>query len=200
MSSKIVFIIPGFRHKISHKGYGLLKKTLQKEGFRVIPIAVPWKGSTIAGNTSFFLEKFSKKLEKLGVASKDVYCLGFSYGALIAFLVATKIPVKGLFLCSLSPFFKEDLPKHYTVLSKLQEKRFDEFAKLRHSLLVKKIRAKSVCMLYGEKESTALINRSKKTFRAISVKTKYLFSIKKTDHAISDKKYINAIQFATTFL
>ncbi|HSD98585.1 MAG TPA: hypothetical protein VLB73_02710 [Patescibacteria group bacterium] len=201
MRQKIVFLIPGFRHKIGQKGYSLLRKTLVSEGFRVVPIAVPWKGSTITDNTTFFLKKYNEKLAKLSLLSKDVYLLGFSYGALVAFLAATKIPVRGLVLCSLSPFFKEDLPKTLPKNSSaLQIIRHKTFASLYSNKLAKKIKAKSVCMLYGEKESTVLINRSKKTFRAIASKKKYLFSIQKTDHAISDKKYINAIQFATTFL
>lgn len=201
MSTKIVFIIPGFGHKISHKGYGVLKKRLQKDGFFVVPIAIPWSGSTITENTEFFLKKYIEKLSKLHVTSKDVYLLGFSYGALIAFLVATKISVKGLLLCSLSPFFKEDLPRSLPKKSSsLQIIRYNTFATLRSKQLAQKVKAKSVCMLYGEKESSTLINRSKKTFRIIASKKKYLFAISKTQHNISDKKYINAIQFATTFL
>lgn len=201
MSTKVVFLIPGFRHKVSHSGYNLLKKRLQKYGFRVVPVAIPWSGSTIADNTEFFMKKYMEKLEKLNVSSKDVYLLGFSYGALIAFLAATKISVKGLLLCSLSPFFKEDLPKKLPKNSStLQTIRYKTFAALQNKKLAPKVKAKSVCMLYGEKESTALINRSKKTFRVIASKKKYLFAISKTQHNISDKKYINAIQFATTFL
>lgn len=105
MNTKIVFLIPGFRQKISQKGYMNLRKRLQKDGFLVVPIAISWGGSTIADNTEFFLKKYAEKLAKLSISSKDVYLLGFSYGALIAFLAATKISVKGLILCSLSPFF-----------------------------------------------------------------------------------------------
>lgn len=199
--AKVVFIIPGFRHKIGQKAYRLLKQRLKNEGFIVAPIAVPWKGSTIADNTEFFLKKYNEKLAKLKISSKNVYFLGFSYGALIAFLAATKISVKGLVLCSLSPFFKEDLPKTLPKnISGLEEKRFAEFAKLRVKTLTKKIKAKSVCVLYGENESKRVIKRSKSTFSSLLSKKKYLFSVQKTDHTISDKKYINAIQFATTFL
>lgn len=199
--AKIVFIIPGFRHKIGQKAYLLLKRKLKTDGFVVAPIAMPWRGSTITDNTTFFLKKCNEKLAKLKISSKDVYLLGFSYGALVAFLAATKIPVSGLILCSLSPFFKEDLPKTLPKnVSLLEEKRFVEFAKLKVRILAKKIKAKSVCMLYGEKESVRVIKRSKLTFGSLLSKNKYLFSVQKTDHSISDKKYINAIQFATTFL
>ena len=201
MNQKIVFLIPGFRHKITQKGYRLLKKQLVKDGFCVVPIAIPWSGSTIVDNMECFLEQYKKKLKNLGVESKEVYVLGFSYGALIAFLAATKISVQGLILCSLSPFFKEDLPRKLPKNSSaLQAIRYEIFATLHSKKLAKKIKAKSICMLYGEKESAALIKRSKKTFQQVASKKKYLFAIQKTQHNISDKKYINAIQFATTFL
>jgi len=186
---------------MSQKGYTLLRSTLKRDGFTVVPVAIAWKGSTIADNTGFFLKKYTEKLARLKISSNEVYLLGFSYGALVAFLAATKIRVAGLILCSLSPFFKEDLPKNLPKNSSvLQIKRYEAFSQLRGRKLAQRVKAKSVCMLYGEKESVSTINRSKKTFTSLLAKKKYLFSIQKTDHSIADKKYINAIQFATTFL
>lgn len=198
--TKIVFIIPGFRHKISQKGYVDVKKRLKSEGYTVVSVAIPWRSSTIVENTDFFLKKYQEKITKYA-ALKDVYLFGFSYGALIAFLAATKIPVKGLILCSLSPFFKEDLPKNLPKnVSVLQEKRYGAFATLSSGKLAKKIKAKNVCMLYGEKESVRLIQRTKLAFSALASKKKYLFSIQNTQHNIADTKYISAIHFATSFL
>lgn len=198
---KLVFLIPGFRHKITQNGYRSLRTKLKAEGYTVVPVAIPWKQSTILENTDFFLKKYKEKLEKFAASSKNAYLLGFSYGALIAFLAATKLPVKGLILCSLSPYFKEDLPKKlFAGATVLQEKRFKTFSQLSVAKLTKKIKTKNVCMLYGEKESARLIKRSQSTFSSLLSPNKYLFSIQKTDHAISDKKYINAIHFATSFL
>lgn len=198
---KIVFIIPGFRHKISQKGYIDLKQKLKKDGYIVVPVAIPWRDSTITDNAEHFLKIFEKSLAKFKSFEKEVYLLGFSYGAMIAFLAATKISVTGLILCSLSPFFKEDLPKKLPKnISVLQEKRYSAFAKLPVAKLAKKIKAKDVMMLYGEKESVRLIARTKSAFRAIASRKKYLFEIQNTDHNIADTKYISAISFATTFL
>lgn len=199
---KYVFIIPGFRQSIGQKGYSYLRQNLKKEGYIVVPIRVPWKGSTITDNTTYFLEKFSEKIEKYKISSKNIYFLGFSYGALIAFLAATKIHVAGLILCSLSPFFKEDLPKILPKnSSSLQLKRLTAFANLHGKKLAKKIKAKSVMMLYGANESKPLIARVTKTFKQIPSIDKYLFSIQNTQHNIADKKYVSAIQYATkTFL
>lgn len=199
--TKVVFIIPGFRQKVSQKGYVSLKKKLKTEGYTVVTVAIPWRDSTIVENADYFLEKFEKKLSKINLAAKDVYLLGFSYGALIAFLASTKIAVKGLILCSLSPFFREDLPKkHPQHISVLQKKRYSAFTSLRARHLAKKVKAKNLMMLYGEKESLRLIQRTKSAFSAIESHKKYLFSIQNTEHNIADIKYISAIHFATSFL
>lgn len=198
---KIVFIIPGFKHKISQKGYIALKKNLKKEGYTVVTVAIPWRDSTITDNASFFMKKYKKTVEKYTIAKTEIFLLGFSYGALIALLAATKISVQGLILCSLSPFFKEDLPKKLPKnVSFLQEKRYSAFAKLKITKIAKKIKAKNVMMLYGEKESVKLIERTKSAFHCVKTKNKYLFSVSNTEHNIADTKYISAISFATTFL
>ena len=201
VDEKIVFIIPGFRQKISQKGYVALKKKLKNEGYIVVSIGIPWRDSTIIDNADYFLKKFKSKLSKLETSAKHVYLLGFSYGALIAFVTSTKIAVKGLILCSLSPFFKEDLPKKLSQnISLLQEKRHSAFIALSAKKLAKKVKAKNVMMLYGEKESAHLIKRTKSAFSAIDSQKKYLFSIQNTEHNIADIKYISAIRFACGFL
>ena len=198
--TKIVFIIPGFRHKVSQKGYVSIRKRLVGDGYRVVSVAIPWRESTITDNAEYFLKKYETMLQKFDKTT-DVYFLGFSYGALIAFLASTKLSVKGLILCSLSPYFKEDLPKRLPKnVSLLQEKRYEAFASLPAEQLAKKIKAKHVMMLYGEKESIRLIERTKLAFHAIASPKKYLFTIGNTDHDIADKKYISAIHFATSFL
>lgn len=199
---KIVFIIPGFGHKISGKGYTELSLLLRKEKYRPIRVAIPWNKSTIIDNASFFIKKYKEKITMFKKENNEIYLLGFSYGALIAFLVATKISIKGLFLCSLSPFFKEDLPKQLSIhATPLQTKRFEHFSLLSSRDLSKKIKAKNIIMLYGAKESKPLIARVIKTFKQIPSTNKYLLSVLRTDHNIADKKYISAIHYATkTFI
>lgn len=194
---KIVFVIPGFGHKPSNKGYKTLSKLLQADGHRAIPVTIPWKNSTIIQNTKYFLEEYKKRVSVSQRKKSNIYLLGFSYGALIAFLASTKIPVKGLILCSLSPYFKEDLQKLPKNPTLLQKRRHESFSSLTYRSLAKKIKAKQVLMLYGEKESTLLIKRSVRTFDNIPTNGKFLLSIKKTEHNIADKKYLTAIHYAT---
>ncbi|HYK07971.1 MAG TPA: hypothetical protein VEW42_00555 [Candidatus Eisenbacteria bacterium] len=204
---RIVFIIPGFRQKPTQIAYRKIAKFLKSEGYFPVPITIHWKETTISENTEYFLKAVKKKLlqksHRLAQDKKEkIYFLGFSYGAMIALLASTKIKVNGLVLCSLSPFFKEDLPKKISKnTTALQERRYKIFSTLSARLLAKKVKAAQVCMLYGSDESKPLIARVTKTFQHIPSNGKYLLSIQNVTHNIADKKYMTAIHYATkTFL
>lgn len=161
---------------------------LKREGYSPIPVDIPWRKTTISQNTKHFLKEYKK------IKTKNKYILGFSYGAMIAFLASTKIRTSGLILCSLSPYFKEDLAKtKENWKSKLMMKRLQDFSSLHCQTLAKKIKTKQVLMLYGAKESKTLIKRVKEAYKQIDSTDKYLISIKKTEHNIGDKKYLFTI-------
>lgn len=194
-AKKVIFIIPGFRQQATSLAYTRLAKMLRSEGYSPILVKIPWKNSTISENTEFFLKRFKK--------NEDIkkYILGFSYGAMIAFLAATKVKTSGLILCSLSPYFKEDVSKiKNRGISSLMQERYKDFSKLHCESLAKKIKTKQVVMLYGTLEARSLIRRVTETFGKIEGKNKKLISIRKTEHNIGDKKYLQVIHSATQTL
>lgn len=192
---KVVFIIPGYKHHPKNKAYKEIAKLLKKEGFRPVPVNIPWNQTTISENTEFFLQKFKK------LNSRKKYILGFSFGAMIAFLASTKVKVTGLVLCSLSPYFKEDLIKvNGRKFSSLKKQQYQDFAKLHCKTLAKKTKAKQVLMLYGTKESRLLKKRVSKAFNQIASVQKYLIPVEKTEHKIGDRRYLNKIHEATKVL
>lgn len=188
---KTIFIIPGFRHLPTNKAYKEIARMLKKEGYLPILIKIPWKQTTISENTQFFLKKYKK------IATKKKYILGFSFGAMIAFIASTKVSTSGLILCSLSPYFKEDLSKaNNRLVSSVTINRYQDFSKLHCATLAKKIKAKKILMLYGARETKPLIRRVNETFNLISSKHKYLIPILKTEHNIGDKRYLHTIHQA----
>jgi pimeloyl-ACP methyl ester carboxylesterase len=189
-TKKTIFIIPGFKHKPTQAVYRGLAKMLKKEGYSPIPVTIPWKQKTISENVEYFLKIYKK------TRRKEKYILGFSYGAMIAFLAATKIPTEGLILCSLSPYFREDITKKHVRISDLTPERYEDFLKLPCSILAKKVKTKHLLMLYGDKESKLLIKRVTQAFAHMQVKEKHLLPIRKTDHNIADKRYLHTIHFA----
>jgi len=175
---KTVFIIPGFRHLSTSKAYKEISKFLKKDGFHPIVVPLSWKNTDFEQNTEIFLKKY-KKLNR-----KKKYILGFSFGAIVAFLASTKTDVSGLILCSLSPYFKEDT----------------KYSSLMFSDLIKQIKAEQIFMIYGTKEARSLISRVRKTYSDSSLENKYLYSIKNIDHTISHKKYLQTIYQTTKLL
>ena len=189
--AKVIFIIPGFGHRSTKPEYQKIARILKKQGYRPILVSIPWKKTTISENTEYFLEEFNK------ISSKNKYILGFSYGAMIAFIAATKVEVEGLMLCSLSPYFGEDLPKIGKNWTSAMLTRYQDFAGLQCSALAKQIKAKQIHLFYGTDEAKSLINRVKQAYDQISINYKYLIPIDKTDHDIGSKKYISKIRETT---
>lgn len=195
ISKKAIFIIPGFRQSTKSRAYVSLAKSLKKEGYSVKLVSIPWKNSTITDNTEFFLKEYRK------VKIQKKYIIGFSYGAMIAFIASTKASSSGVVLCSLSPYFSEDTKStNSKVLSKLTTQRYKDFSKLHAATLARKTKAKKVVMLYGTKEARSLIYRVRKTFSELELREKRLIPIRKTEHNIGHKNYLLTIHEATTSL
>lgn len=113
---KVVYIIPGFTDKIGQKKYTRIIPLFKAKGFKTIPITISWKNKTMSGYVEQFLQRYNP-------TPKDkVYLFGFSFGAMIAFISSSagQTKPKRMILCSLAPFFKEDLP-----FLKKSEKRYN---------------------------------------------------------------------------
>lgn len=195
MPTKAIFIIPGFRQSPSSKAYRELAGIFEMEGYSPYPVKIPWRNNTISQNTEYFLEEYKK------IRAGKKYILGFSYGAMIALLTATKTETAGLILCSLSPYFKEDISgSNFKIKSSLMETRYRDFLSLKAKTLSKMIKTDKVLLLYGSKEAKALIKRVKKTYDDLPTDNKYIFPIPKTEHALGDKKYLARLREVTKYL
>jgi len=194
-AKKIIYIIPGFKHKPKNKAYQEIASLLKKDGYIPVPVYIPWKQTTISENTQYFLKQFKKR------KGKKKYILGFSFGAMIAFLASTKVQVSGLILCSLSPYFKEDLIKsRKTRRNSITKKRYLDFLSLRSLHLARQIKARQTLMLYGKKEAKPLIRRVTRAYRYIPSKHKHLIPVKNTEHDIGSKEYLSTIHQAAAEL
>lgn len=168
---------------------------LKKEGYTPIPVTIPWKQTTISENAEYFLKEYRK------IRTRQKYILGFSFGAMIALLASTKVNPNGLILCSLSPYFKEDLAKIPTAwAASIAGQRYQDFLNLKGKDLAKNTKAKRVHLLYGTEEEKILIARVKKTFAQIPRKRKYLISVDQAEHDLGNKEYLASIhQIARRF-
>ncbi len=104
-NGKTLFIIPGFKEKISHKQYRALQKLFIGKGFDVKMVPIVWDRRVMTDWIARFHDFFQVNRGKNNVV------LGFSWGAMIALLTAKQLQPNELILCSLSPYFAEDLSK-----------------------------------------------------------------------------------------
>lgn len=103
--NKIVYIIPGFMEKVQDKRYDKVNEFFLNKGFKIIKIKISWKYKTM----SDYVEEFIKQFNQHNIED-EIYLLGFSFWAIISFIASTQFQIKAQLLCSLSPYFKEDLP------------------------------------------------------------------------------------------
>lgn len=186
---KTVFIIPGFKHHPITKAYKEIAKILKKEGYLPIFVPLVWKKRTVSENTAYFLKTYKK------IKRKKKYILGFSLGAMVAFVASTKVKTSGVILCSLSPYFQEDVSiVKRRLMSPLMIERYDDFDKLHSKTLAKKIKTRQVHMLYGAKEAKSLKKRVNETFGHIRSTRKHIIQIQQTEHTIGSMRYLQTIQ------
>lgn len=182
---KIIYIIPGFLHSPKQKEYQKLKSIFLSKGYDVVLADVKWKYQTM----SDYVRQFT---EKIKIDKRDKrYVLGFSFGAMIAMISATKIKFDELILCSLSPYFKEDIKNmKKSWKDSIGKNRIEDFQKYSAGKLSKNIKSDTFLFM-GENEPIELKNRVEKTHRQI-INSK-LVIIPNTKHELN-KEYIDKIK------
>ena len=188
MKNKIVYIIPG--HGETHlrqRVYGKVGKIFAGRGITPTQVEIDWN---YAEPKSF--TEYQKQFLKVYKKSKntEVYVLGFSFGAMIAFLTAAKAKPDVLILCSLSPYFKEDLKNLKPAWVKWWRKNFIDnnytFAKL-----APKVKSQVILIVGGEESKVCLI-RAKEAKKKLS--NAHLYIAKGAKHKIGQKEYLHEIE------
>ncbi len=186
MGFKKAYIIPGFLQNSSFESYKEILKYFKDKEIDVEILDIDWKRKTMGD----YVEETFPKLEQ----NKEIILLGFSFGAMISFILSTKLEIKYLILCSLSPFFSEDVPLIKKWWRKVTgQKRMGYFEGLSFNKLTKQIQKNpKIYLLYGEKESILCINRGKDAHKKLS--DSKLIEVKNTKHDIGNENYLEEIK------
>ena len=97
------FIVPGFGHQATEEPYAWLRKHVKTLGYEPKLVPITWKYKTMTDHVAEFLNFFERH------KSEQNFILGFSFGAMIAFISSPDTRPEHLYLCSLSPYFQEDI-------------------------------------------------------------------------------------------
>ena len=185
---KIAYIIPGAGESYRRqKGYNKIGEFFKEKGIKPIQVEVDWhskKSHQFEYWTSQFLKKYKKP------KNTKVYVLGFSFGAVIAFLSEPKLRPDGLILCSLSPYFIEDhqkLPKAWLAWWRKNIKGSD----YSFNELAPNVRSKTY-LVFGDLEPSVVKPRMKAAKRMI--KNSSLFMVRGGKHRISQKEYLDKVK------
>lgn len=186
---KKFFLLPGFRQKATDKQFLWLKKFLTEKGLEVVLVPITWERKTMTDYAAEFEAFYSKN------KGKENYILGFSYGAVITFITAEKLKPEKVFLCSLSPDFKEDIKNEKQwILDYVGKNRTADSLTRSGREIAKKLSVPAV-IFFGEKEGKQypkLKKRCEETARL--AKKARLVVIKDAPHNISHPEYIKALK------
>lgn len=182
---KVAFILPGFFHSTKESGYQTIGKYFSRCGYRVIYLEIIWKYKTV----SDYLKQFHNiyNIEK----GETNVVLGFSYGALVAFLAAVEVKPDYLYLCSPAPYFREDLPFIPDWDKKdIGRKRFSEIEKHSFDNTSTKITC-PVSIFFGSEEEDFVKRRVR--LAQEKLKNSTLIKVKGVGHDIADQRYLEAV-------
>jgi alpha/beta superfamily hydrolase len=181
------FLIPGSGENLKSRNYQAVLNIYKCHGYDPVFVPIKWRYSTIKDWTKQVEATISKK------ELADSLLSGFSFGAMIAFNVAANTNPKQLFLFSLSPYFKEDmpLPKKYEMWA--GKRRIAAFRELSFNQLATSINCPTTIFL-GSKESKKYADMRRRREEAHKhIKNSELISVADTAHDVSAPHYLEAI-------
>lgn len=185
---KIAYIIPGYcESHTRQRGYNKIAKLFETQGIEAVHVDIDWKRKS-PEHFSDYAEEFLKVYKKPKGAK--VYVLGFSYGATIAFLTAPKTKPDALILCSLSPYFEEDLKDLKASWVRWFRKNFTE-SDYSFKKLAPKVKSRTY-LIVGDKEDKACLVRAKGAREGILGSS--LSIAKGAEHKIGQKEYLDAVE------
>lgn len=186
---KKIFLIPGFKQKVNDTCFLWLKKFLKENNLNVLMVPIDWNYKTMADYVAEFKKFYSKN------KGDNNYIIGFSYGAVIALMTTEDLKPNKIYLCSLSPDFKEDLIEMKPwILRYIGKRRINEIKKRSGIKIAKELSIPTI-IFYGEKEAEKFPDIKKRCEEtARYAKNTKLVIVKNAPHDISHPEYITALK------
>ncbi|UCG95454.1 MAG: hypothetical protein JSV92_00155 [archaeon] len=183
---KVAFIIPGWGDSLKQKEYRQIAEFFKSKKIKPVLIEIDWKYKTMTDYVNQFLEIYREN------RAKEVYLLGFSWGAMIGFISSAKIKPKISILCSLSPYFREDLKYLKKWWKKVTGKRrLEDLKNYSFNRIVKDVKCKTI-LLAGSREGEQIFRRVNDANNKL--KNSELIIIRGAKHDISQREYQDAIK------
>jgi pimeloyl-ACP methyl ester carboxylesterase len=191
---KTVFLIAGFRlnQTAADPKFKELREAIAAKGYGVLGVPITWNRKAVSDYLKLFLEFYEKN------KSEQNIIVGCSYGAMVTFLAAPMVRPDKILLCSLSPYFREDMLKRGETRSskKFGKSRTADHYSLLADSTAKKLNQTDVesVFMVGEQElgvNTWLTKRVRTSAKAVK-NSKYV-EVPDAPHTFRDPAYIKGI-------
>ena len=188
---KTVLFVPGYQEDMDTRDYASTIRAIESRGYEVKFVPINWKRTTI--------DQWAEELEAIygQYDSKQTIIAGFSFGAMTAFVVATKRNPIALWLLSLSPYFAEDLKSNnmkQTWLNGIGHRRVTAFGKLNFANLSNSIRCKTL-LFVGQTEIDKWPVIGERVMAAEKLlENATLTIIQDAGHDVANTQYIEAVK------
>jgi|SRR3989338_1054890 len=188
---KIVYIIPGYGETPSMAAYKKISGFFRRKKIEPISVEILWKNRVMTNYVEQFIDKYNMRNNKKR-GNDEVYLFGFSFGAMVSFLSSIEINPKLQILCSLSPYFREDLISVKDRWKRLVGKRrIKDFGNYSFDDLTKRINCKNI-LVYGSEEDDICLKRAMDAEKKL--KNSKLIIVKGAKHDISQKEYLERLE------
>lgn len=185
--SSVAFIIPGFYHSPNETKYQMIAQYFQEKNIKTVVVDIPWKRKVMTDYVNYFKQVY------LNNKADENYILGFSYGAVVSFISSPEVKPDLQILCSLSPYFAEDLPNipqsWKKAIGKRRVKDFKQYSGINISHLVHC----ETIILFGSEEGSEVRACNDRVSQNLEGKKRKIV-LKGVKHDIADARYQQAIQ------
>lgn len=182
------FIIPGFGESSRTQPYRRIARHFQQHSIKPHIIDIHWPRRVMSDHIAEFMNIYETKVEP----DAQTYFFGFSFGAMVALLASVYTKPHTQILCSLSPFFQEDL--HGTRSwwkAALGHKRIDDFKTLSLDAAASRVTAKTI-LIAGDQEGQEVARTAARAHRKLQ--NSQLIIVPGAKHDIRQPLYLATVR------
>lgn len=193
---KTVLFVPGYQEDLESRDYASTIEAISAAGYEVKFVPIKWARTTIESWVAELEVEYSK------YKPENTILAGFSFGAMTAFVTASKRNPSELWLFSLSGYFEEDITSKAmkkSWLNNLGHRRVAAFSKLNYKNIASKIACK-VLLFAGQIEIDIWPTMKYRTNEAPEyLANSKLTIIEKVGHDVADPIYIASVSKVIRF-
>jgi predicted alpha/beta hydrolase family esterase len=181
------YLIPGWGEDLKDRDYMSVLKLYKEAGYEPKLVTIDWNYK----NIDDWVEEVKAKISRTEL--QNSLLSGFSFGAMISFIVAAEYAnPKQLLLFSLSPYFAEDIPKlKKSWLGGIGKRKVERFKNLSMAQYAPNVECQTAIFV-GVKEGEESVHRARDANQQI--KNSQLVMLDRVGHDVSDPRYVDAIR------